>query len=82
MPASPHAHDRVAMPSRRADGTLDQTDAELIGPVDDAVAGVAHQLQTQAVAAVDDADADSVKTAVDQAKAAAKAEVSQLHPEA
>jgi len=82
MPPSPHAHDYVVMPSRRADGTLDQTDPELIGPVEDARVGVQHQTQSQAIAAVDDQDADSVKTALAEAETAAAAEVTALHPEA
>lgn len=82
MPETPHAHDRVTMPSRKADGSLDQTSPELIGPVDDATAGVTHQLQSQAVAAVDETDGEGVKSALSAAKSAAKAEVTQLHPEA
>jgi hypothetical protein len=81
MPETPHAHDRVAMPSRRADGSLDQNAPELIGPVDEAAKGITHQLQTQAAAAVDEKrDGGDVKAALSAAETAARAEVSQLHP--
>jgi hypothetical protein len=81
MPETPHAHDRVAMPSRRADGSLDQTAPELIGPVDEATKGVTHQLQTQAVASVDERDGGDAKAALSAAESAARTEVSHLHPE-
>jgi hypothetical protein len=49
------AHDRVAMLSLRADGTPDQTNPEIIGDKDAAVAAAKVQFAQQAVSAVDEA---------------------------
>lgn len=46
-------HDRVAMLSLRADGTPDQTDPEIIGDKDTAIAAAKEQFRTQAASAVD-----------------------------
>lgn len=46
-------HDRVAMLSVKADGTLDQTDPELIGDKDAARAATEKQFAQQAVSVVD-----------------------------
>jgi hypothetical protein len=46
-------HDRIVMPSRRADGTLDQVDPEFIGDKDTAIAAAEEQLAVQAASAVD-----------------------------
>lgn len=47
-------HDRVAMLSLRADGTPDQTNPEIIGDKDAAVAAAKEQFAQQAVSAVDE----------------------------
>jgi hypothetical protein len=49
------AHDRVAMLSLKADGTPDQTNPEIIGDKDAAVAAAKVQFAQQAVSAVDEA---------------------------
>lgn len=50
-------HDRVQMPSVKADGTLDQHNPELIGDKDTTVAAVKEQFKQQAVSAADRANA-------------------------
>ena len=54
-PAPVVAHDRVAMLSVRADGTLDQAAPELIGDKAATVAATQRQFAEQAVSAADDA---------------------------
>ena len=54
-PAPVVAHDRVAMLSVRADGTLDQAAPELIGDKVATVAATQRQFAEQAVSAADDA---------------------------
>lgn len=56
-------HDRVAMLSLRADGTPDQTDPEIIGDKDTAIAAAKQQFATQAASAVDVAKAAERRTA-------------------
>lgn len=56
-------HDRVAMLSLRADGTPDQTDPEIIGDKDTAIAAAKQQFATQAASAVDVAKRDERRTA-------------------
>jgi len=58
-------HDRVAMLSLRADGTPDQTDPEIIGDKDTAVAAAKEQFAQQAASAVDVAKAAEQRTAND-----------------
>lgn len=88
------AHDRVAMLSVKADGTPDQTSAELIGDKDAALAATKEQFTQQAVSAVDQklrgtSSADPVPSedelatahqdAAKAAEAAATSVVDQLH---
>lgn len=49
-------HDRVAMLSVRADGTLDQHNPEIIGDKEFALAATKEQFKQQAVSAVDVAE--------------------------
>lgn len=53
VPAPPS--DKVAMLSLRADGTPDQTNPQIIGDKDFALAATKEQFKQQAVSAVDDA---------------------------
>ncbi|MER7738887.1 hypothetical protein ABTX34_11270 [Streptomyces sp. NPDC096538] len=46
-------HDRIVMPSRRADGSMDQLNPEFIGDKETAIAAAKEQLAAQAVSAVD-----------------------------
>ncbi|MFF4746795.1 hypothetical protein [Streptomyces sp. NPDC001268] len=46
-------HDRIVMASRKADGSMDQTDPEFIGDKDVALAAAKEQLAVQAASAVD-----------------------------
>lgn len=46
-------HDRVTMLSLRADGSPDQTNPEIIGDKDGAIAATAEQFKQQAVSAAD-----------------------------
>ncbi|MGQ5580907.1 hypothetical protein [Streptomyces sp. ECR3.8] len=46
-------HDRIVMPSRRADGSMDQLNPEFIGDKETAIAAAKEQLAVQAVSAVD-----------------------------
>ncbi|MFF8034918.1 hypothetical protein [Streptomyces sp. NPDC016626] len=46
-------HDRIVMASRRADGSMDQTDPEFIGDKDTAISAAEQQLAEQATSAVD-----------------------------
>jgi hypothetical protein len=46
-------HDRIVMPSRRADGSMDQINPEFIGDKETAIAAAKEQLGVQAVSAVD-----------------------------
>jgi hypothetical protein len=48
-------HDRIVMASRKADGSMDQTDAEFIGDKDVALTAAKEQLGQQAASAVDTA---------------------------
>lgn len=48
-------HDRIVMASRKADGSMDQTDPEFIGDKDVALAAAKEQLAQQAASAVDTA---------------------------
>lgn len=79
-------HDRVTMLSLRSDGTPDQTNPEIIGDKEAALAATKEQFRQQAVAAVDtaanaeaaaeedtsDAAIDAVKAEHDKAAAAAE----------
>ncbi len=51
-----HDHDRIVMPSRRADGTMDQFDPEFIGDKDAAKRAARRQSEEQAASAVDVAE--------------------------
>ncbi len=51
-----HDHDRIVMPSRRADGTMDQFDPEFIGDKDAAKRAARRQAEEQAASAVDVAE--------------------------
>ena len=51
-----HDHDRIVMPSRRADGTMDQFDPEFIGDKDTAKRAARRQAEEQAASAVDVAE--------------------------
>lgn len=58
VPASPS--DKVAMLSLRADGTPDQTNPQIVGDKDFALAAAKEQFAQQAVSAVDDAKRSEV----------------------
>ena len=60
-------HDRVAMLSLNADGTPDQTNPEIIGDKDAALAAAKEQFAQQAVSAVDTANNDPVSGVVEDA---------------
>lgn len=52
--STPQDHDRIVMPSLKADGTWDQTpDAEIIGDVDVAKRAAGEQAAVRAASAVD-----------------------------
>ncbi|WP_030764751.1 hypothetical protein [Streptomyces sp. NRRL F-2664] len=55
-------HDRIVMASRKADGSMDQTDPEFIGDKDVALAAAKEQLAQQAASAVDTAARGAVHT--------------------
>jgi hypothetical protein len=83
-------HDRIVMASRRVDGSINETDPEFIGPVEDAIRGAAHQKEFQARAAqtsarvaaqankVAEAEAEPDEVAK-RARKDAEAEVKKLH---
>jgi len=67
--AVPHQgdHDRIQMPSVKADGTLDQHNPELIGDKDTTLAAVKEQFKQQAVSAADVQNTSTGGTTVEDA---------------